>query len=262
MSDDAQFEAFLRGEDELSRALQAVAQPKPSPELDAVIMKRVRFAQAQRGRQAANDPATQAVPRLSSSAKRWRVPVGIAASVLAGVFATQLYEGERAHRLAAVDPVAQEAIVVTLPPAPPPPAEVMMPTPPPNTRGAPRPIAQAPAAAGTVADSSVIAVTAQPAPPPAPQMAQAPAPVVAASAAPAMDAAGSEERALQRVEVSGSSIRKAEPAPAGIWLARIDALLRAGKNDEALVEWDKFRKSHPDHAVPDAIDARIKTLLH
>ncbi len=259
MSDDAQFEAFLRGDDALSRALQAMPQAEPSPELDDQIMKRVRFAHAQRSREAANDAQVKSDPALGiGTGKRWRVPVGIAASVLAGVFATQLLESERGRRDADMAP-ASEAVLVSEVVAPAPPVEVNMPTPPPpppaapsaRGRSAPPPVAAVPPAP--------IHVQMAPAAPPAP----APAPAAAASAAPeALERSADRHaaQAMQKVEVTGSSIRKAEAeSPAG-WLDRIADLLGAGKNAEALTEWDNFRAAHPDHPVPDPLRAKIKAL--
>jgi len=50
------------------------------------------------------------------------------------------------------------------------------------------------------------------------------------------------------------------PNPADDWLAKIDALLKAGSKREALQEWRKFRNAYPDYAVPDAFKEKMKAL--
>jgi hypothetical protein len=47
---------------------------------------------------------------------------------------------------------------------------------------------------------------------------------------------------------------------ADAWLLRIEALLDADMSKFALEEWDKFRKSFPNHPVPEKLEARIKVL--
>lgn len=92
MSDDAEFDAFLKGEGELSRLLKDMPQAEPSAALDAAILARARSAMEQEARpQAANDPGKPgAAPQLAPSmARRWRMPVGIAATMLAGLFAVK-----------------------------------------------------------------------------------------------------------------------------------------------------------------------------
>jgi len=50
------------------------------------------------------------------------------------------------------------------------------------------------------------------------------------------------------------------PNPADDWLAKIDALLKAGSKHEALQEWRKFRNAYPDYAVPDTFKEKMKAL--
>lgn len=126
MSED-EFDAFLNGKDDLSRRLRALPQQGPSADLDAAILNRVQLALAQEQRPAAaNDPAEEApTPRLQPNfATRWRLPVGIAATVLAGVFAHQAFQVTQEARLAEVmpAPVLEESKPVPELPAP---AEVM-----------------------------------------------------------------------------------------------------------------------------------------
>lgn len=93
--DDAQFEAFLRGEGDLARQLQALPQPSPSAELDAAILERARLAVVQQDRAAANDPGVVQPnnPHLARSVgMRWRVPGAIAAAVLAGLIGHQAFQ--------------------------------------------------------------------------------------------------------------------------------------------------------------------------
>jgi hypothetical protein len=93
--DDADFEAFLRGEGDLAEGLDALAQPSPSATLDAAILARARAdverdernARLQRDAQRARE-ANEARGQAANDAPargRWGVPAGIAATVLAGV---------------------------------------------------------------------------------------------------------------------------------------------------------------------------------
>jgi hypothetical protein len=128
MSDDAEFDAFLKGDDALSRQFQAMPQAGPSAALDAAILQRARELMAQETRpQAANDAgiATPA-PRVAGLGWRWRVPGAIAATVLAGVFAHQAYQASADMERNTGMP-AEEAQVQPVPapaPAPAPAADV------------------------------------------------------------------------------------------------------------------------------------------
>jgi len=85
--DDRDFDAFLRGEDDLSALLRQAPQPEVPPALDARILAQARGTLAEpvlaepahAGRAAANDPAP--APWLM----RMRVPLGLAATVVIGV---------------------------------------------------------------------------------------------------------------------------------------------------------------------------------
>lgn len=170
MSDDAEFDAFLNGEGELARRLQGVAQPSPSAALDAAILASARAAMAQEARPAAaNDSGDGApAPRLAPGLGwRWRVPAGIAASVLVGVFAVQTFEagGDLNETAAPVPEAAAERSVVvpTMPAAPAAPAK---------SAGLPAAENMAPAPAPQMRSS------------PAPSKAKVPAPVIQAEPAP------------------------------------------------------------------------------
>ena len=119
MSDDAQFEAFLNGEGELAQGLQELAQPVPSAALDAAILASARAAMAQGPRPAAaNDSGdSAATPQLARSLGwRWRMPAGIAAAVLVGVFAKQAFEAsDNLHQVAPPEPAQAEAVMASPP---------------------------------------------------------------------------------------------------------------------------------------------------
>lgn len=122
--DDAELDAFLKGEDALSQALQAMAptqgQSMPSAELDAAIMARAEaLMAAERARSdtanaapedrpaAANDAIVSSAPArpLPHLGLRWRVPAGIAAVLVAGVLAHQSWEADAGRDDAARPPV-------------------------------------------------------------------------------------------------------------------------------------------------------------
>lgn len=121
MNDDAQFEAFLKGEGDLARRLQAMAQPAPRPELDADIHARVRAAMARESSGAANDPGEAGpAPLLAAgSGVRWRLPAGLAATVLAGLFAAQAHRAGDTGALTGVPAVEEVAALPQAAVAPP-----------------------------------------------------------------------------------------------------------------------------------------------
>lgn len=131
MNDDAEFEVFLKGEGDLARALQGVPQPSPSAALDAAILGRIRTSMEQQQGAAANDPGEGLpAPRLARGlGMRWRVPAGIAASALVGLFAMQAYQSNVSGDLVSA-PAQERAADAILsresaqPPAAPPPEVV------------------------------------------------------------------------------------------------------------------------------------------
>lgn len=258
---DAEFEAFLKGEDELSRRLKGLPQPSPSSELDAAILKR---AQEQIPRTpAANDPGTGAQP-VRPLGWRWRAPAGIAASVLACVLAHQAWQertaAEQAAAVPAPAPVAAPAQADTLAPPPPPPPAPEMP---------PRLAAKSSPRSARVVAPVVEAVAAQAqvaeAPPTANQVAPAPAAPAPATPAPAPAPAVVSGQLSRAVTVTG---RRSRVDAAGIasapdpkaWLAAIDELLKAGLRRDSLEEWDKFRAAYPDYPVPAETAEKINAL--
>lgn len=239
MSDDAEFDAFLKGDDALSRRFQAMPQAGPSAALDAAILQRARDLMAQEARpEAANDAGIATpVPRIAGRLGwRWRVPGAIAATVLAGVFAHQAFQASADMERNTGMP-AEETVV--LPPAPAPvadaapapapaPAAPVMEVMPEKRSAQPGVLADVPARAPLPApvmlppSKPVAMAPAAPAPPPA-----AAAPPVAAAApatddfvagysrqappapAPAPEArAAAASESMQRVEVTGSSYKR------------------------------------------------------
>lgn len=289
MSDDAEFDAFLKGEDALSRRMQAMPQAAPSAALDAAILQRAKDLMAQEARpEAANDAgASTPAPRVAGLSWRWRVPAGIAATVLAGVFAHQAFQAsvdmEQSAGMPA--PVEERAVMPQPPAAEPPAAE-----PPAQAMPAPKvavPLAAAPAAAPApvmqdhAADKAVAPPppVSAPAEPVAVQERPAAAPAAPSanyySRAPEVEAAARAKReelqrssarradvgTFEKVEVSGSRTKAdaLDKAPAE-WLAAIEAMLGEAKDAQALDEWNKFRKMYPDYPVPQTTEERIKAI--
>ncbi len=181
MSDDAEFDAFLNGEGELARGLREMAQPGPSAALDAAILANARAAMAQDARpRAANDSgADSPAPQLARSLGwRWRVPAGIAASVLVGVFAKQAFEASGDLNQTSVPAPAAEMVFVPsvdVKPPPPPAMEVATdnvtaraPAPAVEARSAPAPVQANPAPEPAVYASKTRASATVAAPVPAP----------------------------------------------------------------------------------------------
>lgn len=286
MSDDAEFDAFLKGDDALSRRLQAVPQAAPSAALDAAILQRARDLMAQEARpEAANDAgATTPAPQLARGLGwRWRVPAGIAATVLAGVFAHQAFRASADLEQSVGMPApVEENVMILQPPKPEAPAAVpveTMPKPVPFARSAPAP---APVAASVAA----------PAPVPVPVPAPAPA---AADSAPAMAPPPPAPEPMQRVEVTGSSIRRSasessmpvtvtrsrelasdksprveiagskikramSELPPDEWFELIEAMLGKEQDKDVVAEWRRFRKMYPYYPVSEETEERIKAL--
>ena len=247
MSDDAEFDAFLKGEDALSRRLQALPAAAPGAALDAAILQRARELMAQESRpQAANDAgdggANPLPPRLGRLGWRWRIPAGIAATVLAGVFANQAYQASNDMQRGAGMPAEEAKVLIVQPeaearapaspaaPAAPLKEEVpaARPAPAPATATAPAPV-PAPSVAVAVQEPRPRAREemrdAAAAPPQVPAQAMgnvqapsarapvaAPAPVAAAASEKSAFAhkrsQAAAEAALQRVEVTGSRVTR------------------------------------------------------
>ncbi|MES2126324.1 MAG: hypothetical protein V4463_03555 [Pseudomonadota bacterium] len=214
--DDAEFEAFLKQEADLSRRLKTLKHPLPSAELDAAILNQVKLALAQETRpKAANDPA---IPRLQRSfAVRWRVPGAIAATVLAGVLAHQGWEASNA--LQAPKETAPAPVEVKIVPQ-----------------------AQVP--------PSMPAIVAESA---------APVPMAAARPAPPPPAPAAEASALRAPAAARAMAGAPAMAPRDE-LERIEALIKAGQEQEALAAWARFQAAYPAYPVPEPLQATLKAL--
>ena len=121
-------------------------------------------------------------------------------------------------------------------------------------------VPQAPAAAKPPSAIAEPAATYSPAPapivaPPAYSPAPAPAPVIASGAT--ATAAPTEPESAPIATLSGKT---ESPARAAAWLSAIDEMLKAGLHQDALEEWDKFKRDYPDYPVPEKLRAQIRSL--
>jgi hypothetical protein len=280
---DAELDAFLKGEDDLARRLNGVPQPSPSAELDAAILKGAAAALAPAARpQAANDPAAgrQAHPRVLSA--RWRVPAGIAATVLVGVLAHQNWQARTDMENAAIAPAApqplsqeksgeaaapslnqEERLQERLQARPEARAPQLAVGEHPKQRQAAHPQASAPAPGGGLAAPSLDAAVE--APPVA-------APSAVPPALPAEPELAAKPTLRSALPPARSSAKPGAPPPAPAasavgpapavtkaeaWIGVIDEMLKAGLQRDALEEWAKFRTAYPDYPVPDELWERI-----
>ncbi len=262
MSDDAEFDAFLKGEGELSHRLHAMQQAAPSAALDAAIVERARELMAQESARpvAANDAGDSTpAPRLGW---RWRVPAGIAAIVLAGVLARQSFQssadlGQGANMPQEADQPVQLRQAPAVAPAAEPAAAPAPAQPPILERAAKRKVPMANAYPAPVKQDKAV-----PAAPPAPaamdEYKAAPAPV--AGYAPAAPAAVAGK--LEASELSRARSDRAKPSlrTAAQWLATIETLLEEGRVSAAAHEWRAFRQAYPDYPVPQTTEERIKAI--
>jgi hypothetical protein len=262
---DAELEAFLKGEDELARSLKGLPQPSPSSELDAAILKRAQEQMlSSRRSPAANDPATGA-PSMRPLGWRWRAPAGIAATLMACVLAHQAWRESGDLDRAAAIPAAPATLPAQaeLAPSPPPP-----PQPQPSAAAIPaRPAAQLPPRAARVAAPEVPEVAAAAPTTEAPpvlnystsaQSAPAPAPAAVAGEISRAERASAVAVTGRRSRVD-LAITTPAPEP-NAWLAAIDELLKAGLRRDSLEEWDKFRAAYPDYPVPAETTEKINAL--
>lgn len=229
--DDKDLDAFLAGDDELSRQLKALPQGEPSAELDAAILKRVKFALAQEKRPvAANDPAPS---RMGAA---WRWTAGIAATVLAGVLANHALRESREMQAVVVPVTIHEPKMEAAPEAPPPaPAGMAVPK----------------------SEPPVTAAMSVPAPPPPPPPLAAPAPPVV-EAAPA--ASQEIETMNRRVQAASPYLRASAPPSPAQQLATIETDLQEGRQHEALAAWRRFRTENPDYPVPPELADKLNAL--
>ena len=289
---DAELDAFLRGDDALSRELQALTQPAPSAQLDAAILAQAQSLMEQGGSvrpAAANDAGPKAPIAPWRPGPRWRVPTGIAAALVAGVLAQQTWHSQRdvdgvgGLPLPAAPAPSQPAAAAPPPALTEAPREAIKPSPSPKSAEvSPRAdTARAnhqPAVAGEMAPSlapapAEVLAKAPPPPAPAPMAVPPPAPAPAPAASEPFDATAGAVTVTarrSRVDVSAApapaapAVRSAPPAPSApdpaLWLAAIDEMLRAGLRRDAVEEWEKFRAAYPDYPVPAATSDQIKAL--
>lgn len=333
--DDKDFDAFLKREGDLAQLLQKLPQAMPSAQLDAAILAAAKAelektpAPPIQGTVAANDAE---VPGNKSGGpsfiRRWRVPLGLAASLLvtvqlvrlemtdeqtapnapailfertpdaapapAAISEAKVVEEVRAPELKSVPEEQRKKTRANTPPverelakeedkvavaATTAPADVQKPvaesyaTAPakvaPARLAEDQPVrAEAPLLAHEPAPFSAPAPA--PAPPPAPMTRYSPQSSDAAgsvsgrivvdprqAAAPALKAAATPPAAVTASTVAAD---EAAANPADAWLKKIDTLLRAGSDQEAVLEWRKFRKTYPDYVVPDALNQKMKSL--
>ena len=272
---DIDLDAFLKGEDELSRRLQALPQAEPSAALDAAVLARARAALAPA---AANDPAPLPM--------RWRVPAGLAAMLLVGVLAHRSFDagGEMAPApdtapAAAPAPVAQAAPQEAMPPPPAAAKAEARGVPPamPTRReknavqkpaGLPHMVEEAPERASGPLLSRVPAPMPLPAPPAQDLPALGQSVLVTGQRASVQSSMRIQQAASSPAPVSLAPPMLAAPAaPAGEmaardlnaerWLALIDEMLKAGLRSDALNEWARFRAAHPDYRVSAELTERI-----
>ncbi|MCC7643353.1 MULTISPECIES: hypothetical protein [unclassified Janthinobacterium] len=245
-------------DEELNALLASLPQPAPSSALDAAIL-----ADAEKALQkpaAANDSADGVLRTLPAKKspdylQRWRVPLGLAAAVLLTVnlIGVDWFGSKPAQFPVVGEPVTQE--VMSAPATAPVAAPAAAPAPSPPAAPAPRAMAK------------MAAKPAPPAPAPfsAPQAVAVapPAPATAMSQAMEQQAAMQAESSMQRqapVPVAARSAPMPPPAKldAGVWLVKIDALLKAGEGALAQEEWTAFRQAYPDYPVADELRQRLE----
>jgi hypothetical protein len=317
--DDAEFEDFLQGRGGLAQNLRDLPQPEPSAELDAAILAAAKAELENHpvATVAANDDTLHASnPPPRSFLRRWRVPLGVAASLLVTVQLVRMQS-------------ADESFTANTPPAP---ASMPAAAPAPEPAAAPSAAAQAekrkpdmraheppseiavdrqrmqsapslepeykrrardtdraeaanPSTGASEAPSQkflrreenpepkaqAAAPNEQAVPaqrfadtPPAPDAMPAPAArAMAPAAAPPPNpiAAPAPARAYaNRAQVNADAAAKPTVSPAEAWLTKIDRLLQAGSQKDALDEWAQFRKAYPEYPVPDKLKEQIKVL--
>jgi hypothetical protein len=252
--DDDQLDAFLRGEDELSRRLQSMPREEPSAAMDEAILARARRQLHEETRpQAANDPAPAILKPLSW---RWRVPAGLAAMLLAGVLVHRTWEETGQAEQARAPAPQPPAPVVDVEIKPEEPLNV----PPPHVPQVAVEVAPAPQVAAPEPPGDSVRAERVEASPPPPPPAPAPAPAAPAAApAPAMDRASAVpmQKSASPPPLAASAFAGLEPQAR---VERIEALLAAGANEDAVREWDALRAAYPHHKTDPALEEKINAL--
>lgn len=283
--DDAEFDLFLRRESKLAQRLQSLEQPVPSATLDAAILAKAEseLAKSSRlSRGASNDPVVPGASHVRPTfLGRWRMPIGLAASVVVGVIAALLWQGqagnempvqiaqapqaqEQAPQTKAQESQTQDSFIEQAPVAKPAPNARTDADLPAAAETAPRAAKKPNRTEPSLAPPVVIAranipdeeerILRSPAPEATePAAASAPAPVVAAAppaVAAAPPAAASPPQRTDQAEAGA----KHPPKP---WLALIEELLKADLRRDAQEEWKQFQKSYPRYPVPEKLKKEL-----
>ena len=248
-------------DEELKALLASLPQPAPSSALDAAILADAEKALPQPV--AANDSADGVLRTLPAQKapdylQRWRIPLGLAAAVLLTVnlIGVDWFGSKPAQFPVVGEPVTQEVMQAAAP--------VIAPAAAPATEFAPlppAPRAMSKAAPRPPAPASV-SVPAPPAPPPPPAMREAMEQQAAMQAESSLRRQAPVQRALAMpAPVAAKSAPLPPPArlDAGVWLVKIDALLKAGEGTLAQEEWAAFRQAYPDYPVAEELRQRLES---
>ena len=236
-------------DEELKALLASLPQPAPSSALDAAILADAEKALPQPV--AANDSAdgvlrTLPVKKAPDYLQRWRIPLGLAAAVLLTVnlIGVDWFGSKPAQFPVVGEPVTQAVMQAAAP--------VIAPAAAPATEFAP--LAPAPRAAAKPAPP--------PPPPPATDLQQAMDQQAAMQAESSLRRQAPVQRALAMpAPVAAKSAPLPPPArlDAGVWLVKIDALLKAGEGALAQEEWAAFRQAYPDYPVAEELRQRLES---
>lgn len=247
--DERALDAFLRGDDALSRALREVPQPEPSADLNQRIM-----ADAERalGAPAANDtlpPSERSAP-AGGWFRRLRMPLAVAASLTVAVLIGLQW------RTAPHDDVPM--LAGTAPGTAVPPETQPPPLLPPD--------AAAPAApAPPEPDASAVPARPRPAParpaPPAQDRSARARTMIAQQDPPQDLALGSViMRGMPSPEDASAAPTVPDNATPEAWLTAIERLLAEDRPADARRAWQQFRAAHPRFPVPDPLARRLDAL--
>lgn len=236
-------------DEELKALLASLPQPAPSSALDAAILADAEKALPQPV--AANDSADGVLRTLPAQKapdylQRWRIPLGLAAAVLLTVnlIGVDWFGSKPAQFPVVGEPVTQEVMQAAAP--------VIAPAAAPATEFAP--LAPAPRAAAKPAPP--------PPPPPATDLQQAIEQQAAMQAESSLRRQAPVQRALAMpAPVAAKSAPLPPPArlDAGVWLVKIDALIKAGEGTLAQEEWAAFRQAYPDYPVAEELRQRLES---
>lgn len=237
-------------DEELNALLASLPQPAPSSALDAAILADAEKALPQPV--AANDSADGVLRTLPAQKapdylQRWRIPLGLAAAVLLTVnlIGVDWFGSKPAQFPVVGEPVTQEVMQAAAP--------VIAPAAAPATEFAP--LAPAPRAAAKPAPPP-------PPPPPATDLQQAMEQQAGMQAESSLRRQAPVQRALAMpAPVAAKSAPLPPPArlDAGVWLVKIDALLKAGEGALAQEEWAAFRQAYPDYPVAEELRQRLES---